>query len=132
MDLHVTEKQEMPQPYGDETLIVANVIDIFPVLKENEDGTEYLAGAEELDIDREILEQSVSLATIWQKGLDPLAEEEGNRWAEVLREEVNVLELMGDIENSVKSVSNSCTVTFDTVEDANGIPYLSYKLGVVL
>lgn len=132
MDLKVTEKQEVKQPHGSETIVVANVIDIYPCLSVNENEEEILTGALLNEEDRDILEQEVSLATIWQRGLDPLAEEEGNRWAEVLRQEVNVLELMGDIENSVKSVSSSATVTFDTMEDANGIPYLSYTLGVII
>lgn len=132
MDLKVTEKQEVRQPHGSETIVVANVIDIYPCISVNGNEEEILTGALLNEEDRDILEQEVSLATIWQRGLDPLAEEEGNRWAEVLRQEVNVLELMGDIENSVKSVSSSATVTFDTMEDANGIPYLSYTLGVII
>lgn len=131
MDLKVTEKQEVRQPHGSEYVLTPNIIDIYPDLQEDDNGVEYLMNAKLNEAGMDILEQEASLASIWQRGQDPLAPEIGNRWSEALHEECNVLELMSDIEISVVSVSSACSVQFDIVEDALGQSYLSYKLQVV-
>lgn len=77
------------------------------------------------------LEQACSLSTIWQKGLDPLALEEGIRWSEVMLGEVNVVQLMNDITEAVQNVSTAVSVVFDTVEGKDGESYLVYKLRMV-
>ena len=74
------------------------------------------------------LEQQCALATIFQKGLDPLDLESGIRWSEAILEEISVFQLMQDIMTAVESVTSSVTVVFDVVEDAEGRSYLSYKL----
>lgn len=74
------------------------------------------------------LEQACTLATIFQKGLDPLDLNDGIRWSEAIREEISGLQLIQDIIEAVGKVSTSVNVLFDTVEDGNGNQYLSYKL----
>lgn len=82
--------------------------------------------------DKEMLEQQCALATIFQKGLDPLALDEGIRWSESILGEVSTLQLIQDIVNAVANVSSTVLVTFDVVEDDNGNSYLSYKLSEVI
>ena len=80
------------------------------------------------DDSKELLEQECSLATIWQRGLDPLDLESGVRWSEAILEELSALQLIQDIIDAVASVTSSIKVVFDTVEADNGQSYLSYKL----
>lgn len=78
--------------------------------------------------DREALEQQCALATIFQKGLDPLDIEDGIRWSEAILEELSGLQLIQDIIDAVAKVTTSIVVTFDTITDDEGQEYLSYKL----
>ena len=80
------------------------------------------------DDSKELLEQECSLATIWQRGLDPLDLEDGIMWSEAILEEISCLQLMQDIIDAVARVSSAIKVIFDTVDDSNGQQYLSYKL----
>lgn len=80
------------------------------------------------DGSRELLEQECSLATIWQRGLDPLDLEDGIRWSEAILEELSCLQLIQDIIEAVAKVTTSVQVVFDTVEGENGQQYLSYRL----
>lgn len=131
MDVKVYKKEAVRQPNGTEYVIVPNVIDIIPEISVSEDGTELLANAKILTAEEEIIEQACALATIWQKGLDPIDSEIGVRWSEALLEEINVVQLMEDITNAVSEVTPSVTVVFDTVTDANGTSYLKYTLKAV-
>lgn len=131
MDVKVYKKEAVRQPNGTEYVIVPNVIDIIPEISVSEDGTELLANAKILTTEEEIIEQACALATIWQKGLDPIDSEIGVRWSETLLEEINVVQLMEDITNAVSEVTPSVTVVFDTVTDANGTSYLKYTLKAV-
>lgn len=91
--------------------------------------TEELITCETLeDGSRELLEQECSLATIWQRGLDPLDLEDGIRWSEAILEELSCLQLIQDIIEAVARVTTSVQVVFDTVEGENGQQYLSYRL----
>ncbi len=80
------------------------------------------------DDSRDLLEQQCALATIWQKGLDPLDLNDGIRWSEAILEELSCLQLIQDIIEAVAKVTTSVKVVFDTVEDENGQQYLSYRL----
>lgn len=131
MDVKVYKKEAVRQPNGTEHVIVPNVIDIIPEISVSEDGTELIANAKILTTEEEIIEQACALATIWQKGLDPIDSEIGVRWNEALLEEINVVQLMEDITNAVSEVTPSVTVVFDTVTDANGTSYLKYTLKAV-
>ena len=71
------------------------------------------------------------MATIWQKGLDPLDLEEGIRWSEAILEEINVVQLMEDITNAVAEITPTVEVVFNTVTDDNGNSYLQYTLKAV-
>lgn len=85
----------------------------------------------ELVDDKEELEQQCALATIYQKGLDPLDPNDGIRWSEAILEELSCLQLIQDIIDAVEKVSTSVVVTFDMIEGENGQSYLSYKLSEV-
>ena len=80
------------------------------------------------DTSNELLEQECSLATIWQRGLDPLDLNDGIRWSETILEELSCLQLIQDIIEAVAKVSTSVKVVFDTIEGENGQQYLSYRL----
>lgn len=80
------------------------------------------------DNSKELLEQQCALATIWQKGLDPLDLEDGIRWSETILGELSCLQLMQDIIEAVAKVTTSVKVVFDTIEDENGQQFLSYRL----
>lgn len=92
---------------------------------------EQIIGCEIIEEDNDIIEQACALATIWQKGLDPLDREVGIRWSEALLDEINVVQLMEDITNAVAEITPTVTVVFDTITDANGNQYLKYTLKAV-
>lgn len=82
----------------------------------------------ELAEGKDELEQACALATIFQRGLDPLDVNDGIRWGEAIREELSALQLIQDITEAVSKVSSSIKVVFDTIEDDKGNQFLSYKL----
>lgn len=135
MDLKVYKKENVLQPNGtSEDVYVPDTIDIYPVLLSKESGKEILKNAEILDDTdnfEELMEQSVALSTIWQRGLDPLELNDGNRWSELYLGEINVVQIMEDLTNSVESVSPSVSIDFDTISDSEGNSYFSYKIKVV-
>lgn len=92
---------------------------------------ELLSSAETVDEEKDVTEQECALATIWQRGLDPLDVNDGNRWSELYLGEISVLQIMDDIVQSVGNVTSSVQVEFDTVTDAEGREYLTYKLKAV-
>ena len=129
MDVKVYKKEEVLQPSGTEYVYVPDVIDLIPQVTKDSNGNEVLSGAEELDDDsRDLLEQQCALATIFQRGLDPLDKEDGIQWSETLLGEVNPIQLMDDIQTAVAKTTTSVAVVFDTVTDDKGNSYLTYTL----
>ena len=130
MDVKVYKKEEVRQPSGTEYVYVPDVIDIIPDIVTNPDtGEEIITGAVELeDGSKELLEQECAIATIKQKGLDPLDKEDGIQWSETLLGEVNVIQLMEDIQSAIEQTTTSVVVVFDTVIDNEGRSYLTYTL----
>ena len=130
MDVKVYKKEEVRQPSGTEYVYVPDVIDIIPNIVTNPDtGKEVITGAVELEDDsRELLEQECAIATIKQRGLDPLDLEDGIQWSETLLGEVNVIQLMEDIQSAVEQTTTLVAVVFDTVTDNEGHSYLTYTL----
>lgn len=92
---------------------------------------EQIVTCEVLDDGRDLVEQECALATIFQRGLDPLDLNDGIRWSEAILEEISCLQLIQDIIEAVERVSSSIVVSFDTVTDSNGQTYLSYTLSEV-
>lgn len=80
---------------------------------------------------KELNEQRSALSTIFQRGLDPLDPNDGIRWSEAILGEISAVQLMDDITNAVESTSEMTSVIFDTVTDAQGRSFLSYKLSEV-
>lgn len=134
MDVKVYKKEEVRQPSGTEYVYVPDVIDIIPNIVTNTDtGEEIITGAVELkDGSKDLLEQECAIATIKQKGLDPLDKEDGIQWSETLLGEVNVIQLMEDIQSAVEQTTTSVVVVFDTVTDSEGRSYLTYNLQEVI
>lgn len=141
MDLKVYKKELVKQPSGNVFVYVPSVIDIIPVFNPEETSPEdpreedlidkgALAEAETLEGNDE-LEQACALATIWQRGLDPLDEFDGNRWSQLYLGEINVINIMEDLNKSVQNVSPSVNISFDTVKDANGNSFFTYNIKVV-
>ena len=93
---------------------------------------EQIITCETLDDGNDLIEQECALATIFQKGLDPLDLNDGIRWSEAIMEEISFLQLIQDIIEAVEKVSSSVVVTFDTVEDEHGRTYLSYTISEVV
>ena len=77
---------------------------------------------------KELTEQECALATIFQRGLDPLDTEDGIQWSETLLGEVNVLQLMEQIREAVSKVSLHVQVDFTTVTTDSGQQVLAYSL----
>lgn len=128
MDIKVYQKEEVKQPEGSEYVYVPDVIDIIPTIDDSS-GTEVITGAEELlDDSKDLVEQQCALATIFQRGLDPLDPIDGIRWSEAILGEISVIQLMDDITNAVSRTSTLMTVVFDTVTGADGKSYLTYAL----
>ena len=80
------------------------------------------------DGDDDLLEQECALATIFQRGLDPLDLEDGIQWSEVLLGEVNVLQLMEQIVEAVNQVSLHVRVDFSTIRTESGQSVLTYSI----
>jgi hypothetical protein len=126
MDIKVYKKEEVLQPEGVEEVYVPDIIDFIPKI-EVIDGVETITGCETVEGNEEV-EQACTLATIFQRGLDPLDLNDGIRWSEAILEELSCLQLIQDIIDAVKAVTSSVRVIFDTIEDVNGQQYLSYRL----
>ena len=131
MDVKVYKKETVKQPSGTSYVISPNIIDLYPVITKDENDNETISGAEELTDEDALVEQACALATIWQKGLDPLDLEEGIRWSEAILEEINVVQLMEDITNAVAEITPTVEVVFNTVTDDNVNSYLQYTLKAV-
>lgn len=126
MDLKVYRKEEVIQPDGTLNVLKPDIIDIYPDFLETE---EKLYNAQILDDNsEELLLQECALATMWQRGLDPIEPEDGIRWTQALLGEVNPLQLIEDVTNAVENVTNSVAVEVGTVTSINGQEYLSFKL----
>ena len=87
----------------------------------------YITDAETVDNDEETF-QMATFAAVKQRGNDPLALEEGCRWAEVVLGEAPVDIVMQDVQDSVRRVSDWCKVTFSTIKGADGYEYLMYTV----
>ena len=129
MDLRVYTKEDVWQPEGLISVLKPDIIDIHPVTSEDEDHQVWLEDAEVLsDGNRNLTMQQCALATIWQRGLDPLEPDDGIRWAQALLGEVSAVALMQDIEYAVEDETTAVRVVFSTMTDADGNPYLTYTL----
>ena len=131
MDVKVYTKEAVRQPSGTEYVISPNIIDIYPEISKDANDNEILTGADILTEDNDVIEQACSLATIWQKGQDPLDTDIGNRWSEAMLGEINVVQLMEDLTNAVAEITPTVEVVFSTVTDADGNSYLKYTLKAV-
>ena len=87
----------------------------------------FITDAETVSGQEEIF-QMATFAAVKQRGNDPLALNEGNRWAETVLGELPVDVVMQDVQESVRSVDNWCRLTFNTIKGADGYEYLMYTV----
>lgn len=128
MDVKVYQKEEVKQPEGTIEVFKPSIIDMIPIETVTKDGTTIVNFEVLEDGDKELLEQQCALATIFQRGLDPLDLEDGIQWSETLLDEVTPIQLIDQIQSAVAAVTTSVIVEFDTVKDINGNELLVYKL----
>lgn len=128
MDVKVYQKEEVKQPEGIIEVFKPSIIDMIPIERVTREGTTIVNFEVLEDGDKELLEQQCALATIFQRGLDPLELEDGIQWSETLLGEVTPIQLIDQIQSAVASVTTSVIVEFDTVKDINGNELLVYKL----
>ena len=128
MDVKVYQKEEVKQPEGTIEVFKPSIIDMIPIETVTEEGTTIVNFEVLEDDSKELLEQQCALATIFQRGLDPLDLEDGIQWSETLLGEVTPIQLIDQIQSAVAAVTTSVIVEFDTVKDINGNELLVYKL----
>ena len=128
MDVKVYQKEEVKQPEGIIEVFKPSIIDMIPIERVTGEGTTIVNFEVLEDGSKELLEQQCALATIFQRGLDPLDLEDGIQWSETLLGEVTPIQLIDQIQSAVASVTTSVIVEFDTVKDINGNELLVYKL----
>lgn len=128
MDVKVYQKEEVKQPEGIIEVFKPSIIDMIPIETVTREGTTIVNFEVLEDGDKELLEQQCALATIFQRGLDPLELEDGIQWSETLLGEVTPIQLIDQIQSAVAAVTTSVIVEFDTVKDINGNELLVYKL----
>lgn len=132
MDFKVYTKEEVKQPEGNEYYYVPNIIDIEPEIELDDNNNEIIKGCTILTEDKDLIEQECALATIWQRGLDPVSPEVGVRWSEVILGEINVVQLMEDLREAVANITLNVVVVFDSVTAKDGTSILQYTLQAVL
>ena len=125
MDFKVSQKEERLQPSGPIQVYIPDVFDLYPVFNGSE-----ITGVAILDGINDI-EQGALFASVKQRGSDPLALNEGVRWAECLLGEISSELVIQDIKEAVRMVGNNVNVAFSTVRDSNGSSYLIYDIQVV-
>lgn len=128
MDVKVYQKEEVKQPEGTIEVFKPSIIDMIPIETVTREGTTIVNFEVLEDGSKELLEQQCALATIFQRGLDPLDLEDGIQWSETLLGEVTPIQLIDQIQSAVAAVTTSVIVEFDTVKDINGNELLVYKL----
>lgn len=129
MDVKVYKKETVSQPSGDTYIYVPDVIDLMPVINKDAEGHEIITGVQELnDGDYNLLEQLGTLATIKQRGLDPLDLNDGIQWSEMLLGEVSYIDVMDEIVTAVAKETTSVIVEFNTTVAKDGVTYLTYTL----
>lgn len=128
MDVKVYQKEEVKQPEGIIEVFKPSIIDMIPIERVTGEGTTIVNFEVLEDVSKELLEQQCALATIFQRGLDPLDLEDGIQWSETLLGEVTPIQLIDQIQSAVAAVTTSVIVEFDTVKDINGNELLVYKL----
>lgn len=126
MDIKVYHKETVPQPQGDVDVLLPDVIDIFPVFNSDEESLSNCSTIE----DKEEALQAVAMATIFQRGLDPVDRNDGVQWGESLLGEVSVPQLITQLQEAVEKVSSTSSIEFSTI-NVEGKDYLVYKVRAV-
>lgn len=132
MDLRVYTKEVAEQPGKDGVpYLVPDVIDLQPEYETADDGTEYVTSAALTQSDKDVTEQECVLASIWQRGNDPVSPLVGVRWSEALLGELTTVQVMEDIREAVAEVTLNVAVSFESVRTADGRETMAYSFKAV-
>jgi len=117
MDVKVSNKQTMMQPYGPVDVLVEGVFDFFPVTYVDSEGVTWIEDievfSEEEWLDEEL--DRVSFAVIRSKGQDPIDPNEGIQWSEMMLGEIPAPLLMNQIMQAGQAESQFVQTSFQTV-----------------
>lgn len=117
MDVSIYTKETVLQPEsGTAEAYVDGIFDFKLV----EDGG-VITGAQTVEGTAELKQQAV-IASLKQKGSDPLALEDGVQWAQSIIGETAVSVIMSQIQTAVYSVSTSLSVSF-TIDNEGNLGY---------
>ena len=117
MDVSIYTKETVLQPEsGTAEAYVDGIFDF----KLAEDGG-VITGAQTVEGTAELKQQAV-IASLKQKGSDPLALEDGVQWAQSIIGETAVSVIMSQIQTAVYSVSTSLSVSF-TIDSEGNLGY---------
>jgi hypothetical protein len=122
VDFKVSKKERRLLPKGPVDVFINNAFDLFPVF----DG-DTITGVEMLDDPVEEAMDRAFYASIKQRGNDPIAPEEGVRWAEALLGEAAPDAIIRDIQEAVWKEGSSCRAEFSTIA-VEGKSYLNYEI----
>lgn len=127
----VYRKETAAQPGKDgQDYYVPDIIDLKPVITEA-DGQEYVSSALLADDDKSITEQACVLASIWQRGNDPVSPLVGVRWSEAILGEVTSAQVMEDIREAVAAETLNVAVSFSSVQTSDGREVMAYEFKAV-
>lgn len=130
MDMKVYRKETVTQPGKDgKDYYVPSVIDLQPFISE-EDGVEYITDAALVEDNGEV-EQGCVLASIWQRGSDPVDPLVGVRWSEALLGEITAVQVMEDIREAVADVTLNVAVSFNSETTSDGVEVMTYEFKAV-
>jgi hypothetical protein len=128
MDLRVSLKETRIQPSGPVDVLVSDVFDLYPIYGSVDPNL--ITDVEVLDNDdAELLDRALS-GTVWQRGQDPLAPEEGIQWAEAVIGEVPAPVIIGQLQDAVNKEGPGVNITYDTVTDGSR-SYMTYRLDLM-
>lgn len=127
MDIKVYHKETVSQPSGSIDVLEPDIIDIYPQFDTSGNSLE---GCDTVEGDEETL-QEVVVATIWQRGLDPIDSEDGVQWAEAILGEVTVPQIITELQDAVSEVSETSSIEFSTVTGTDGKEHLTYTVKAV-
>ena len=139
MDIDIIEKQKVLQPQGALWMFKNDCFEVKPIFSTTTEDTEgdpvesnELVGIETIDDEQAILLQEATFASLKQRGSDSLDPYTGVQWAEHALGTVSSDVIMFQIQEAVSKVSASCQVTFVPLVGADGVPYFTYTIQVVL
>ena len=129
MDARISTKERRKQPEGPIDVYVNDVFDIYPIITEDN----VITDIELYTNTRDEYTQYGLFGSLKQRGSDPIHPKEGNRWVEVLLEELPTAVIMSDIPKTLEDVRTTVSIQFFTkYDEASKKNYLLYDIKVVV